>query len=505
MQQRPKHLVRKRINCLLSAILSYPLVIVEAPSGYGKTTAVKDFLAKQEGDALWIPFQRLRDVRDVWACFANKLAKCDPAAGGKLAELGFPDNGAAQKRALSILGGLKLARPTYAVFDNCELAEGPGFFDFLLRIGDAEIQHLHLTVITRDTTEINFTPLLSRGKCHIVLQKEMSFTEDEVRGYCSLMGGRVDNNAIGELTAYTGGWISLIYLLLLGLENGIPIGLNSTVDDLIEKTLFLVHGPEARRFLLRLSVMESFTEKQAAYVTEYADSAGLLRELRKKNAFLQYDEREKIYRIHPVLLDFLRARADFSEEETRGLFRRLGEWLLRENDLRLAYACLAKAGDAARILAHLNRAAPIRALYADFEGADELFATAPRELLVENPVATLRYLFYSLVSEKKEVAADVPHRLDELEAACRQNGELSRPERDRILGEILCVRKFTLFNDLAAMHAWNGEILRLLGGRPSSVMLRVNEFTFGSPHYLYIYFRDAGTLKTVAELSQYKR
>lgn len=102
------------MNRLLSAILTYPLVIVEAPSGYGKTTAVRDFLAKQEGDALWIPLQSLHDIRDAWVCFARELAKCDPVAGEKPAGLGFPANGSAQEKALSILNRLALARPQTA-------------------------------------------------------------------------------------------------------------------------------------------------------------------------------------------------------------------------------------------------------------------------------------------------------------------------------------------------------------------------------------------------------
>ncbi len=102
------------MNRLLSAILTYPLVIVEAPSGYGKTTAVRDFLAKQEGDALWIPLQSLHDIRDAWVCFARELAKCDPVAEEKPAGLGFPANGSAQEKALFILNRLALARPQTA-------------------------------------------------------------------------------------------------------------------------------------------------------------------------------------------------------------------------------------------------------------------------------------------------------------------------------------------------------------------------------------------------------
>lgn len=42
--KRQKVLRRDRVNRALESIFDYPLAIVEAPMGYGKTTAVRDFI-----------------------------------------------------------------------------------------------------------------------------------------------------------------------------------------------------------------------------------------------------------------------------------------------------------------------------------------------------------------------------------------------------------------------------------------------------------------------------
>lgn len=47
MQEKVKVLVRKRIMQKLENIFVYPLSIVHAPMGYGKTTAVQQFFAVQ--------------------------------------------------------------------------------------------------------------------------------------------------------------------------------------------------------------------------------------------------------------------------------------------------------------------------------------------------------------------------------------------------------------------------------------------------------------------------
>lgn len=47
-------LVRERINKLLTGIFEYPLFIVAAPMGYGKTTAVREFLRSREVNHIWV-------------------------------------------------------------------------------------------------------------------------------------------------------------------------------------------------------------------------------------------------------------------------------------------------------------------------------------------------------------------------------------------------------------------------------------------------------------------
>ena len=44
---------RKLLNQSLTDIWTYPLTVVEAPMGYGKTTAVREFLKASDAQVLW--------------------------------------------------------------------------------------------------------------------------------------------------------------------------------------------------------------------------------------------------------------------------------------------------------------------------------------------------------------------------------------------------------------------------------------------------------------------
>lgn len=498
---KAKSLKRDRINTLLSSITEFPLTIVEAPAGYGKTTAVRDFFLYNKLDFLWISFRPVsRPYEYFWTIVTDYIIKNEPSIGNKLKSLGFPVDIVQCSKVLSLMNRLELDQPITVVLDNFEIATDPLFVRLICMLAEEMIENLHFVIVTRDISQIDYISLLSRKQCMIISQQQLKFTRDEVQEYCRLMGSSATAEDIQRITEYTEGWISMIYILLLGLEVNIPIGLNQTLDELIDKTLYRTQSEDIRHFLLQLSLMEGFTAKQAAFVTGRECAEKMLKQLCKKNAFLFYDEKEKEYKIHSILLDFLKDKQKLSQDELHELYQRLGTWYLNQNDLLCAYAYLARAGEVRRILEHLNTDTPIRNIYTDFEGADALFASAPKELLFNNPIAYLRYLFYSILKQKKGVTADLPQRLNELELFYQDKKDISSQERNHILAEILCVRKFTEFNHLERMHTYNERIVQLLNGRQSSIMLRVSEFTFGSPHYLYIYFRDPGSLKSLVSL-----
>ncbi|OPJ64378.1 helix-turn-helix transcriptional regulator [Clostridium oryzae] len=499
---RPRRLTRKRINDLLSVIYEFPLTIVEAPAGYGKTTAVNDFLSKHSERHLWISFQKIKESAEYWRKFIAGLSKMCGDGDSALKNMDYPSDAPQRSKLLTILNKVDFVQPAIVVLDNYELVKDHQLTRLLLEIVEDEIENLHLVILTRDTTEIDFVSLLSKRKCYVISQQQMKFTAEEVRDYCVITNNSVSRDEIEKITDYTGGWISMIYIILFGMKEHIPVGLNSTIDELIEKTLFKILDTDSRHFLMQLSVMDSFTIRQAAFVTDNKNAGGLLKSLQKKNAFIYFDNQDRKFKIHPILLDFLGSRQDFSKGEQKELYCRLGQWHLQHNELLEAYTYLARAGEVNIILTHLNNPVPIRNLYTDFEGADELFASVTRKLLFDKPIAYLRYLFYSVLKQKKSVIENLEECIAELETYYIGKKDINETQRNHILAEILCVRKFTVFNRLAEMHTYNDKIIGLLNGHQSYIMLNVNEFTFGSPHYLYIYFRDAGSLKEITAISQ---
>jgi len=62
---------------------------------------------------------------------------------------------------------------------------------------------------------------------------------------------------------------------------GTPVGRNGAVNELVEKVLYNSYDERIQRFLLRLSVMDSFTVEQALFVTQEEESEETLKKLRR--------------------------------------------------------------------------------------------------------------------------------------------------------------------------------------------------------------------------------
>lgn len=495
-----KTLKRERINRELTSIFKYPLTIVEAPMGYGKTTAVRDFLALKGVPVIWTSFLSEDDTaHDFWERLAAEIGKFDEVAESRLKSLGVPADTPQTAMAVSIINEMIYKPDTTLVIDDFHLAGSMRVTALFRRFVIEMPDDFHIIILTRDTTNLDITELSAKGLCYIVSQNILRFTDSEIRDYCALMGFTASEGEIRRIGDYTGGWISLIYLIMLGMERGIPVSRNGNINELVEKVLYNAYDEPIQRFLLRLSVMDSFTAEQAVFVTQKEKSEETLKKMRQENAFIAFDEAAGVYKIHNVLLDFLRGKQK-DEEERAVLYRRLGEWHLAQREFKTAYGYLYRAGETERILALLDNADTITSDSATFDGVLDLFAALPRETLLKYPLAYLQYIAIILTNGDPDAFKDGVIRLNELQEACEREEAPIPHGRGRVLAEIYLTRIFAVFNDAKKMAACIGEAQLLLDGEVSFLQKREAEFTLGSPHLLYTCYREPGSLKELTEL-----
>lgn len=467
--KKPKTLKRNRVNRALKSIFEYPLTVVEAPIGYGKTTAVRQFLSSRSGAVLWISFISSEEtVSFFWNSLASEIGRLDAQMGVRLKNHGFPADAPQMANVLSILNGLDFNENTVLVLDDFHLVEGPQIGSLLISIARERLKNLHITVITRDTSNLEISELTAKGLCNIIPQQTLCFTDSELWAYCSLMSYRPDEAELKKISEYTGGWISMVYLTLLGIEQGIPIGKSDIINELVEKALFNSYDDSIRCFLLKLSVMDAFTAEQALFVTEEPRAEDILKKLRRENAFISYYPAVGLYRIHNILLDFLRIKSKNNSELTR-LYGRVGQWLFDHHAKAQSYAYFCRAGDFGSILELLNDTSNISYDSPYYEGLFDLFSSLPRKTLLKYPFAYLQYITMRIAIGGPEGARDGVTHFNELQMAYEGMDGIDPLFRNRVLAEAALIRMFSVFNDVARMAACIKEAIRLFDGGTSRI------------------------------------
>lgn len=187
------------------------------------------------------------------------------------------------------------------------------------------------------------------------------------------------------------------------------------------------------------------------------------------------------------------------EQKRKALWCRMGEWYLSKGAHIPACSYLCRGGDTMRILSLLNDINKIAYNSPSFEGFSEMFAAIPRDTLFKYPYAYMQYIDILMISGDSAEAREGLARLNEFQDVYEHTEDISSDFKNRILGEISTMRIFSVFNDAEQMVSQMNEALRLLDGDVSYLIKRESEFTFGSPHLLYTYYREPGRLRETAD------
>jgi len=140
---------RNLLNKLLDNVWEYPLTLVEAPMGYGKTIAVKSFLQNSGVMVLW---QTIFDSSPI--IFGNSFSRLFRALNlsytSSLIALGVATDHVLKEEAVEVIGGMKIPDRTVIVFDDYHMLTSNEIDQFIERLVKAKIPSLHIVVISRN-------------------------------------------------------------------------------------------------------------------------------------------------------------------------------------------------------------------------------------------------------------------------------------------------------------------------------------------------------------------
>lgn len=479
-----------RITQALNGVFDHPLTILEAPMGYGKTTAVREYLGKAGVNMLW---QKVygSSTSSFWNGFSQLFCELDDENSQSLVQLGFPVDEVLAQEALNLIESIKLPVRTVLVIDDYHLIDSPEANSFLELLIENEIDNLHIVLTARFTKFQKLEELALKGYLNHITKEILELKPKEIAKYFKACGISLSNAEADKLYAVTEGWISALYLFMLEYiaEGSYTPGKN--IYKLIEKAIYTPLSGEIKDFVMTLCIFDSFTYEHAFHMWGNKNTGEILSEITSKNAFVKYDSRTKTYYAHNIFTGFL--KEELIKKDTcykQNLYQKAARWYLKTGYYFVAMHYFHKCGDFDNILATLED----EKLTFSYEKEDSLkkyLEECPVEVKARHPRGFLKYALYLFSYNELALFGKA---CGEFNGILKTENNLSDDLKRQLLGEYELLISFTKYNDLNKMSEHHRKAYELLSG-PAFLLNPRSVWTFGSPSVLYLYYRQSGRLK----------
>ncbi|MGW2820364.1 LuxR C-terminal-related transcriptional regulator [Streptomyces sp. NPDC001443] len=365
---------RPRLGEFLSRGAKSRMTLVSAPAGFGKTTAVAEWLAGAadgQRSAAWLSLDA-RDSRPAsfWTYLVTALQRAVPGVGAGALPLLQSAQPAIETVLATVLNELgALTNPLDLILDDYHLADTPDVRTGMTFLLEHLPPRVHLVICTRADPALPLARLRARGELVELRAADLRFTAEETAAYLDeAVGPQLAARDVEALEQRTEGWIAALQLAALSLRGredvsrfvaGFAGDDRYVVDYLVEEVLGR-QSDDVRDFLLRTSVLTRLHGPLCDAVTGRRDGKAMLEVLDRANLFVdRLDDRRRWYRYHQLFADVLRTHlADERPEEVASLHRRAGQWYAAAGEPVPAVSHALEAGDADRAADLVERAIP---------------------------------------------------------------------------------------------------------------------------------------------------
>lgn len=301
--------------------LNTTLLVVIAPAGYGKTTALAAGLPETGQPAAWLTLDA--DDADPQVLAAGLALTVSHLPGGHLVGT-LLDQGASPGRIASRTADILHEQEAWLVVDEAHHLTSPLLAPMLRELLDCGRGHVAL--LSRVALKLpELVPLEAAGIVTTLSSAELSFTPDELAELFRAHGQQPTPPEVRLAHALTEGWpIAARYLVQATAQGRVNLRDLRDMDggDVQLGTLFTylaqeVLGPlepALRLLLTRSSVFEELTPELLEHVLHEPEARPLLEALAGSGTFLSRSG-EQSYRAHPLLRAHLRTLLPAAEAQ----------------------------------------------------------------------------------------------------------------------------------------------------------------------------------------------
>ena len=206
--------INDRLSYKLSTIPDYPVVVIDAPAGYGKTTAIREYAQTSTGRFIWINVSN--PSRDIfWSDFCDAFLAVNKDAQKLLKTLDYPQSEKTVAEVRSIIKHVAVTEPTYIVIDNCHLITDEFHNLFISSIPYILPDDLHFIFISQTAPPNTLAELIGKKLVLHISKEDFELTAEDIVIFFDKNHIHISEKDSIALREFSDGWISAIYLQMI--------------------------------------------------------------------------------------------------------------------------------------------------------------------------------------------------------------------------------------------------------------------------------------------------
>lgn len=496
-RKEPNWVFPERLTARLAGIPTFPVTIVEAPSGFGKTTAVREFLKSIQHNSRQSWYTCFGEQPSkVWEGICRLFGNVDIEVARRLKGL-FPASVETLPDIAELMRECRCDIPTFLVIDNYQLFDSRIPYHIAHAFSAHSNPNLHMLFITQPLP--TFEIAVQNANIHRLGTRDFFFDRENTARLCRAAGARMAEKEIDRIQSVSEGWVSAILLQASNYMETGALADARDMDALVETAVWNRMTEAEHEFLLGLSLLDAFTPKQAAIMAGASTLPERLFKMLKNSFFISYIADKGVYAVHSILNDYLKQRFENQPREfAEIMIRRAGAACAAASEYFPAARFFSEVRDYGAILSM-----PLTTSYLneqkekDIVGfLERIVGECPEQTLRKYPFAVLTFAFQFMKSGKRALFSQMVRLLRSITDA---PSGLPESTVSRIRGETALLLSFTEFNDIAKMSAYHREALLHLNmsedvDPPKTVVFGSTPWTFGVASVLCLYWSKSGEL-----------
>jgi serine/threonine-protein kinase PknK len=353
---------RSRLTDVLRAGGRRRLILIHAPSGFGKSTLAAQWREELSSDGVAVAWLTVDDDdnNEVWflAHLLESIRRIRPALAESLAPV-LEEHGddACRYVLTSLIDEIHEKDDRIAVviddWHRVSDSQTSAALGFLL---DNGCHHLQIIVTSWSRAGLPLGRLRIHDELIEIDSGALRFDTDEAASLLNDVGGlQLSRGDVQALTTSTDGWAAALQLAALSLRGGGDAnnllrqlsGASDVIHEFLGENVLDTLEPDLREFLLVTSITERTCGGLAAVLAGVANGQAMLEEVEQRGLFLlRIDDEPRWFRFHQMFAEFLRRRLERDRpDRIEQLHRAASAWFAENGYLNEAVDHALAAGD----------------------------------------------------------------------------------------------------------------------------------------------------------------